>query len=212
MAIKYSEKVIEHFKNPKNVGQIENPDAQATEGSPSCGDQLSIYLKVNPETNVINDIKFESCGCASNIATASIITELAKGKTIEEAKNISWKRAADDLGGLPPVKMHCSVLSVDALRSAIKNYEEKHLGKHFDNSLSKKNIEKELNKIIYGKVGVDIITLKMVKYIGIREANKVIIEIEIAEDDPFFNEMRDEIQERLEKFPNIKKIEVASVL
>lgn len=212
MAIKYSERVIEHFKNPKNVGELKNANAHATEGSPSCGDQLSIYLQVNPKTNVIEDIKFESYGCASNIATASIITELAKGKTIEEAKNISWKKAADDLGGLPPVKMHCSVLSVDALRSAIKDYEEKHLGKQFNDSLNKGNIEKELNKIIYGKVGVDIITLKMVKYIGVRKKGRVVIDIELSEDDNFFAEMVDEINERLEKFPEIGDVEVNGVL
>ncbi|MFO8061290.1 MAG: iron-sulfur cluster assembly scaffold protein, partial [bacterium] len=126
MSFPYSEKVMEHFKNPRNVGKIEDPDGKATEGSPACGDMVAVYINVNKDTQVIEDIKFESYGCASNIATGSIITEMAKGKTIEEAKKISWKEATKKLGGLPSVKTHCSVLAVDGLRSAIKNYEEKH--------------------------------------------------------------------------------------
>ncbi len=212
MAIKYSGKVIEHFKNPRNVGEMENPDGKATEGSPACGDQLSIYLKVNKDDLTIEDVKFQSYGCASNIATASIITEMVKGKTLEQAKKISWKKAADELGGLPPVKMHCSVLSVDALRAAIKDYEIKNLGKKFDESIDKKNIEKELNKVIYGKVGVDIVTLKMVKYIGIDKDNNITIEMEIKKEDPSFNELKNEIIERLEKFESIGKIDIISIL
>ncbi len=146
MAIKYSEKVIEHFKDPHNVGELAEPTGFATEGSPACGDQLSVYLDIEEGTNLIKDIKFKSYGCASNIATASIITDMAKGKTIEEAKKLTWKQAADELGGLPPVKMHCSVLAVDALRSAIKDYETKHLGKHFDDSLSKEKCGKGAEK------------------------------------------------------------------
>ena len=126
MPLPYTEKVMEHFKNPRNVGRIEDADAKAQEGSPACGDMVSVYLKVDKETQSIKDIKFESYGCASNIATGSIITELAKGKTLEEAKSISWKQASDALGGLPPVKTHCSVLAVDGLRAAIENYEERH--------------------------------------------------------------------------------------
>ncbi|MGB9593759.1 MAG: iron-sulfur cluster assembly scaffold protein, partial [Anaerolineae bacterium] len=126
MPIPYSEKVIEHFKNPRNVGRMEDYDAKATEGSPACGDMVTLYLKVDEETKTIKDIKFESYGCASNIATGSIITELAKGKTLDEARKISWKAAAEELGGLPAVKVHCSVLAVDTLRAAIRNYEEKH--------------------------------------------------------------------------------------
>ena len=124
--MQYSQKVLDHFMKPHNVGKLENPDAEATEGSPACGDQISIALKIDPETNVINDIKFQSYGCASNIATGSIITDMAMGKTIEEAKNITWKGAAHELDGLPPVKMHCSVLAVDTLKKAIKKDEIEH--------------------------------------------------------------------------------------
>jgi len=104
---------------------MKNPDAKATEGSPACGDMVTLYLKVDKRTNRIIDVKFESFGCASNIASGSIITEMAKGKTLEEAKKISWKDAASELGGLPPIKVHCSVLAVDVLKAAIENYEEK---------------------------------------------------------------------------------------
>ena len=104
MPLPYSEIVMEHFRNPRNVGQIENPDAKATEGSPACGDMVAVYLKVGEETQRIDDIKFESYGCASNIATGSIITELAKGRTLEEAKQLTWRDASDALGGLPAIK------------------------------------------------------------------------------------------------------------
>jgi len=211
MVIKYSELVIKHFKNPHNVGTIDKADASATEGSPACGDQLTVYLKVNPETQLIEDIKFQSYGCASNIATASIITDLALGKTLEQAKGITWKQAADELGGLPPIKMHCSVLAVDALRSAIKNWEHKYLGKEIDDSLNKKNIAKELQKVIYGKIGVDIVSLKLLKYIGVDEKNNVLLEIAVKKDDPFLDDVKHEINERLEKFPDIASVKISLV-
>ena len=97
--MQYSQKVLDHFMKPHNVGKLEDPDGTATEGSPACGDQVSIFLKVDEDTHIISDIKFQSYGCASNIATASIITDLAKGKTLEEAKEISWKEAAEALDG-----------------------------------------------------------------------------------------------------------------
>jgi nitrogen fixation NifU-like protein len=211
MAIKYSELVIEHFKNPHNVGTIEKADALATEGSPACGDQLTVYLKVNPETQVIEDIKFQSYGCASNIATASIITDLALGKTLEEAKAISWKQAADELGGLPPVKMHCSVLAVDALRSAIKDWEHKNLGTEIEKNLTKKNLVKELQKVIYGKIGVDIVSLKLLKYVGIDEKKNVLIELAVQKDDQFLEDLKSEINERMEKFPDIASVKISLV-
>ena len=142
--IKYTSKVIEHFKNPHNVGEIKNPDGESTVGSPACGDQVSVYLKVSDD--VIEDIKFLSYGCASNIATGSIVTDMAKGMKIENAKKLTWKEAAEKLGGLPPVKVHCSVLAVDALRAAIKNYEEKHLGIKHDEKVDESYIIDELKK------------------------------------------------------------------
>ncbi len=159
--MQYSQKVLDHFMHPHNVGKMDNPDAEATEGSPACGDQVTVYLKVNDETKTIEDISFLSYGCASNIATASIITDMAKGKTLEEAKNITWKDAMDALDGLPPVKVHCSVLAADTLQSAISNYEIEHGLKKVPD-FGKATIEEELKKIIYPQVGEDIIALKMV--------------------------------------------------
>ncbi|MBC8205299.1 MAG: iron-sulfur cluster assembly scaffold protein, partial [FCB group bacterium] len=126
MALQYTEKVLEHFTNPRNVGEIEDADAQATEGSPACGDMVSFSLKIDPDTKIIEDVKFRSYGCASNIATASMATMMAKGKHIDEIKNLNPKSVANELGGLPAVKMHCSVLAVHGLKAAIKQWEIKH--------------------------------------------------------------------------------------
>jgi len=121
----YSRKVIEHFTNPRNVGVIEDADVTAKVGSVVCGDLIKLYLKVDDETEVIKDIKFESYGCASNIATTSILTEMVKGKTIGEAKRVSFKDIIRELGGLPKVKYHCAVLSKAGLDAAVLKYEVK---------------------------------------------------------------------------------------
>ena len=126
MAFPYSDKVLEHFRNPRNVGRLEEPDGKSTEGSPACGDMVAVYIQVDDDTKVIDDIKFESYGCASNIATGSIITEMAKGKTLDEAMKITNKDVAKELGGLPKNKMHCSNLGADALHLAIEDYRKKH--------------------------------------------------------------------------------------
>jgi len=119
----YTEKVMDHFQNPRNVGEIENADGVGTEGNPTCGDLMTIYIKV--EDNIITDVKFKTFGCGAAIATSSMITEMAVGKTIEEALKISRNDVADELEGLPPVKMHCSNLAADALRAAIADYKMK---------------------------------------------------------------------------------------
>jgi len=116
----YSEKVMEHFKNPRNVGEIENPDGVGHVGNPVCGDIMELYIKVNDGTIV--DAKFKTFGCGAAIATSSMVTELVKGKEIEEALKISNRAVAEALGGLPPIKMHCSVLAEEALKSAIEDY------------------------------------------------------------------------------------------
>jgi len=119
----YTEKVMDHFENPRNVGEIPDADGVGQVGNPTCGDIMKIYIKVKDDK--ISDIKFKTFGCGAAIATSSMVTELVKGKTIEEALNISNKTVAEALGGLPPKKMHCSNLAADALHAAIKNYREK---------------------------------------------------------------------------------------
>lgn len=118
----YSEKVMDHFANPRNSGEMENPGGVGTVGNPTCGDLMTIYIKVKDD--VITDISFQTFGCGAAIATSSMITEIAIGKTLEEALKISRNDVAEELDGLPPVKMHCSNLAADALKAAIDNYYE----------------------------------------------------------------------------------------
>jgi nitrogen fixation NifU-like protein len=117
----YSDKVIEHFRDPKNMGKMENPDGVGTVGNPVCGDMLKIYIKV--EDGVIVDAKIETFGCVAAIATSSVTTQMAIGMNLEEAKELTRKEVADALDGLPPQKMHCSNLAADALHKAIEDYE-----------------------------------------------------------------------------------------
>ena len=121
--IGYSKKVMDHFVSPRNVGVIENPDGYGKVGNPVCGDLMEIYIKVKDD--VITDIKFKTFGCGSAIATSSMVTELAKGKHVDEALKITRNDVADELDGLPPQKMHCSNLAADALQEAIKDYKSK---------------------------------------------------------------------------------------
>ena len=116
----YNEKVMDHFTNPRNVGEIPDASGVGTVGNAICGDVMKMFLKI--ENNIITDIKFKTFGCGAAVATSSMVTEMVKGKTIEEALKISNKAVVEALGGLPPVKMHCSVLAEEALRSALKDY------------------------------------------------------------------------------------------
>ena len=118
----YSDKVLEHFKNPRNMGELEDADAVGEHGNPVCGDLMYIYIKVKDDR--IDDISFQTFGCAAAIATSSMITELAKGKTLDEAMKITRDDVAGALDGLPPIKLHCSNLAADALQDAIKKYRE----------------------------------------------------------------------------------------
>jgi nitrogen fixation NifU-like protein len=119
----YSKKVMDHFSNPRNVGEIQDADGVGTVGNPVCGDLMTMYIKVKDDK--LTDVKFKTFGCGAAIATSSMTTELAIGKTIEEAKKITRANVAENLGGLPPIKMHCSNLAADALHEAIKDYEMK---------------------------------------------------------------------------------------
>jgi len=120
----YSEKVMDHFRNPRNVGEIEDADGVGEVGNATCGDIMKIYLKV--ENDIIKDVKFQTFGCGSAIATSSMVTEMVMGKTLEEAEKVSNKAVAEALDGLPPTKMHCSNLAADALHKAILDYRERH--------------------------------------------------------------------------------------
>jgi nitrogen fixation NifU-like protein len=119
----YSKKVMDHIKNPRNMGEIENPDGMGTEGNPICGDVMRLFIKV--KDNKITDVKFQTLGCGAAIASSSILTTMVKGKTLEEAEKITRESIAKALGGLPPVKLHCSVLAAGALKKAIANYRKK---------------------------------------------------------------------------------------
>lgn len=128
MTIQYSKEVMKNFMNPKNMGEIKNPDGVGKVGNPTCGDMMWLYIKVDKDKKgkeTIKDIKFKTFGCAAAIATSSMITQLAKGKSLKEAEKITRSDVADSLKGLPPIKMHCSNLASDALKAAIKDYNQK---------------------------------------------------------------------------------------
>ena len=121
----YSEKVIDHFSNPRNVGEIENADGVGTVGNSKCGDIMRMYLKVD-DSGVITDCKFKTFGCGAAIATSSMATELIKGKSVEDALKLTNKAVMEALDGLPPVKMHCSLLAEEAVKAAVEDYMKKH--------------------------------------------------------------------------------------
>jgi nitrogen fixation NifU-like protein len=205
MPLPYSELVMEHFRNPRNVGRIEDADAKAMEGSPACGDMVAVYLKVDPETQRIADISFESYGCASNIATGSIITELAKGKTLEEAKKISWKEASEALGGLPPVKTHCSVLAVDGLRAAIQNYEERHGLVKERVPTTVEVVRKRLKRVMNPMTGLDLVRTNLVKEIEVADG-RVRVVIDLPADHQFAANIREEVVEKIEPLWDVEHV------
>jgi NifU-like protein involved in Fe-S cluster formation len=196
---------MDHFRNPHNVGQLEKPDAEAMEGSPACGDMVAVYLQVDEETKRITDIKFESYGCASNIATGSIITDLAKGKTLEEAKDISWREASEALGGLPSVKTHCSVLAVDALRAAIQNYEERHGLIQEREPTTVGLVRKRLKRVMNPMVGLDLVRTNLVKEIDVSDG-VVRVALDLPEDHQFASNIRHEILEKLEHRWDVEEV------
>ena len=207
MPLPYTEKVMEHFRHPKNVGRIEDADAKAMEGSPACGDMVAVYLKVNEDSKVIQDIKFESYGCASNIATGSIITELAKGKTLDEAKGITWKEAADALGGLPAIKTHCSVLAVDGLRAAIQNYEESHGLVLEREPTTVEVVSKRLKHVMNPVTGLDVIRTKLAKDVQITDG-VVRIVIDLPSDHQFAASVREDIHDKIGHLWDVKRVDI----
>jgi nitrogen fixation protein NifU and related proteins len=203
----YSETVLEHFRHPHNVGAIENADGKAQEGSPACGDMVAVYINVEPETKVISDIKFESYGCASNIATGSIITELAKGKTLEEARKITWKDAADALGGLPKIKVHCSVLAIEGLRSAIENYEERHGLVKDRKPTTMEEVRSRLKKVMNPMAGLDLVRTNLVGAIEVKNGTVRVV-IDLPSDHQFASVIKEEIKEKIEPLWDVKEVVV----
>jgi NifU-like protein involved in Fe-S cluster formation len=198
---------MEHFRDPQNVGRIDDADAKSVEGSPACGDMVAVYLQVDEETQRIEDIKFESYGCASNIATGSIITELAKGKTLEEAKKIDWREASEALGGLPPVKTHCSVLAVDALRAAIQNYEERHGLVKEREPTTVEVARKRLKHVMNPVVGLDVVRTELVTNIDLSEGT-VTVDLDLPQDHQFAAAIKEEILEKLEHRWDVEQVVV----
>jgi nitrogen fixation protein NifU and related proteins len=207
MPLPYSETVMEHFKHPRNVGALEDADAKAVEGSPACGDMVAVYLKVDADSMVIQDISFESYGCASNIATGSIITELAKGKTLEDAKRLTWKEAADALGGLPAIKAHCSVLAVDGLRAAIQNYEERHGLVTQREPTTVELVMSRLKRVMNPMVGLDLVRTNLVT--GVRVDDGLVrVVVALPEDHQFAPNIHAEIIEKIEPLWDVDEVVV----
>ncbi|MDD2440065.1 MAG: iron-sulfur cluster assembly scaffold protein [Methanosarcinaceae archaeon] len=207
MKFPYSEKVLEHFRHPRNVGKIKDPDGKGVEGSPACGDMVAVYLKVDPESQTIKDVKFESYGCASNIATGSVITELAKGKSLKAAKQITWKQASEELGGLPPIKAHCSVLAVEGLRSAIRDYEERHGLVTEKEPTSSDVVKRRLKHVMNPLTGLDIIRTDLVLKSSI-EDGVVRVVVDLPLDHQFAKAIKEEIVEKLEALWDVERVEV----
>jgi nitrogen fixation NifU-like protein len=203
----YSDIVLEHFRHPRNVGKIENADGKATEGSPACGDMVSVYIKVDPKTNIITDAKFESYGCASNIATGSIITGLAKGKTLDEAKSITWKQASDALGGLPKIKAHCSVLAVEGLRSAIQNYEERHGLIKEKVPTTVEVVRQRLRKVVNPLTGLNVVRTNLIRDIEVKDGVVTVL-IDLPQNHQFANTIRDEVLEKIETLWDVRQVVV----
>jgi len=159
----YTEKVLDHFKNPRNPGRIEDADVTAKVGSAACGDMVQLYMKVNPDTEVIDDIKFESFGCAANIASTSVTTELAKGKTLEEAKGVHFKDVVEELGGLPKHKVHCAQLATSGLKAAIMKYEAK-MGRR---AVDEDFVKRMMTGVLDPAKGLNIVAAKRVDLIEV---------------------------------------------
>lgn len=189
----YSEKVMDHFKNPRNVGVMEDADVTSKVGSVACGDLIKLYLKFDPDRDQIKDIKFESYGCAANIATSSMMTEMVKGKTIEEARKVTFKDISETLGGLPRIKLHCAVLSRQGLETAFLKYEAKRGRVKMD--------EPFVNKILRGVLdpvqGVDIISAKILQGTKI-EGNKITLDLKAKPDSELAKSLSEDVHDAFE--------------
>ena len=189
----YSEKVMDHFKNPRNVGVMEDADVTSKVGSVACGDLIKLYLKFDPDRDQIKDIKFESYGCAANIATSSMMTEMVKGKTIEEARKVTFKDISETLGGLPRIKLHCAVLSRQGLETAFLKYEAKRGRVKMDEPF----IYKILRGVLDPVQGVDIISAKILQGTKI-EGNKITLDLKAKPDSEFAKSLAEDMHDAFE--------------
>ena len=189
----YSEKVMDHFKNPRNVGVMEDADVTSKVGSVACGDLIKLYLKFDPDRDQIKDIKFESYGCAANIATSSMMTEMVKGKTIEEARKVTFKDISETLGGLPRIKLHCAVLSRQSLETAFLKYEAKRGRVKMD--------EPFINKILRGVLdpvqGVDIISAKILQGTKV-QGKKITLDLKAKPESELAKSLAEDVQDAFE--------------
>jgi NifU-like protein len=189
----YSEKVMDHFKNPRNVGVLEDADVTSKVGSVACGDLIKLYLKFDPSDDQIKDIKFESYGCAANIATSSMMTEIVKGKTIEQARKVTFKDISDTLGGLPRIKLHCAVLSRQGLETAFLKYEAKRGRVKIDESF--------VNKIMRGVLdpiqGVDIVSAKILQATRV-SGKKITLDLKAKPDSELAKSITEDIHDAFE--------------
>lgn len=204
MAIKYSQKVIEEFKRPENVGEIANANAVATEGSPACGDMITYNMVIDPETKIIRDIRFRSYGCASNIATASMASRLAKGKHIDEIKKLSPKTVTEELEGLPAIKIHCSVLAINGLKAAIRDWERKHgLVEEEEQEVTPQSVKQALRDVVNPETGLSLVKMNMVRHIEV-DHGRVFVEIFVGEtEEMFWENIEEETREHLERLPGV---------
>ncbi len=200
MKVGYSRKVMELFMHPKNAGKLEDANVTALTGSVACGDMIKLYLKIDPEREIIEDISFESYGCAANIATSSMITEMVKGKSIEEARKIAFQEVVNNIGGLPKIKFHCAVLAVAGLRIALEKWEyiqgRRGLDKDFIRTLLKGILDPHTDK--------DLISAGVIEKLIIRE-NEVEIHLSVPRDE-FLEEIVSNIREVFETLPINAKI------
>lgn len=185
---------MDHFKNPRNIGVIEDADVTAKVGSVACGDLIKLYLKFDPDKNdQIKDIKFESYGCAANIATSSMMTEMVKGKTIDEARKVTFKDISETLGGLPRIKLHCAVLSRQGLETAFLKYEAKRGRVKIDESF----VNKILRGVLEPVQGVDIISAKLLEGAAV-EGKTITLVLKAKPDSELAKSLNEDIQDAFE--------------
>ncbi len=190
--IGYTDKVIDHFMNPRNIGEMKDADVSSTVGSVACGDMIKIFLKVD-DSDRIEKVSFLSYGCASNIATTSVMTELVKGKKLEEAKKLTFKEIVKELGGLPAIKYHCAVLSIVGLRTAIAKYEVKRGKRSLDQSF----VMTLLSGVLDPMMGRDIVSMGKVGPVKVQDRS-IEIELKMPEEDEISKVIKEEIIEAFE--------------